>query len=132
ALVTCEDWRQWVIEDHFVAGRPEFERAGAVFTDAVHEYEAMKVGLLNGGHTVIAHFGLMLGHDPVHDAMADARVRDWLVAYQGEVAPTIAAPRGVDLAGYRAALLRRFANPAIGDRLVRLASDTCEKMRQVL
>ncbi|EOK4627625.1 D-mannonate oxidoreductase, partial [Shigella sonnei] len=29
AGVACEPFRQWVIEDNFVAGRPEWEKAGA-------------------------------------------------------------------------------------------------------
>ncbi|HKM95402.1 MAG TPA: D-mannonate oxidoreductase, partial [Buttiauxella sp.] len=29
AAVACEPFRQWVIEDNFVAGRPEWEKAGA-------------------------------------------------------------------------------------------------------
>src|SRR5262249_49840345 len=33
--VVCESFRQWVIEDAFVAGRPSWETAGVLFTDRV-------------------------------------------------------------------------------------------------
>ena len=38
ALVT-EPFRQWVIEDRFAAGRPPWERAGAIVTRDVAPYE---------------------------------------------------------------------------------------------
>jgi mannitol-1-phosphate/altronate dehydrogenase len=34
-----ESFRQWVIEDDFCAGRPDWDRVGATFTDDVHAYE---------------------------------------------------------------------------------------------
>ena len=36
APVTHENFRQWVIEDDFCAGRPPLEKAGATFSDDVH------------------------------------------------------------------------------------------------
>lgn len=47
--VTHENYRQWVIEDDFCAGRPDWDKVGATFTDDVHSYEAMKIRILNGG-----------------------------------------------------------------------------------
>lgn len=132
APLLCEPWLQWVIEDHFVAGRPPFERAGAVFTYEVEAYERIKVGLLNGGHSALSHAALMLGYSQVHDALADARLRRWLSAYMGDVMPTLPRVAGLPLDDYRDALLQRFANPAIGDRLLRLAQDSSTKFQQTL
>ena len=39
----CERFRQWVIEDHFVAGRPGWEEVGAEFVADVAPYEFMKL-----------------------------------------------------------------------------------------
>ncbi|NKF22991.1 mannitol dehydrogenase family protein [Solimonas marina] len=132
ALLICEPWRQWVIEDHFVAGRPPFERAGAMLSEQVAVFEAMKVGLLNGSHSALSHIGLMLGYEQVHAALGDERIRDWLHGYMGEVAAVLSVPDGVDLGDYRQSLLRRFANAAIEDRLARLAQDTSSKFQQTL
>ena len=52
--VTHESFRQWVIEDDFCAGRPEWDRVGATFSDRVHDYEAMKIRILNAGHQIVA------------------------------------------------------------------------------
>ncbi|MGS5206511.1 mannitol dehydrogenase family protein, partial [Escherichia coli] len=48
AGVACEPFRQWVIEDNFVAGRPEWEKAGAELVSDVLPYEEMKLRMLNG------------------------------------------------------------------------------------
>ncbi|MCB1409903.1 MAG: mannitol dehydrogenase family protein, partial [Rhodobacteraceae bacterium] len=58
--VTHENFRQWVIEDDFCAGRPDWDRVGATFTADVHDYEAMKIRILNAGHQVIANPGEVL------------------------------------------------------------------------
>jgi mannitol 2-dehydrogenase len=132
APVLCEPWRQWIIEDDFVAGRPAFENVGAVFSADVKAYEDVKVSLLNGGHSAIAHLGLLLGHERVDLAMADPRVSQWLAAYLREVAEVLHPPRELDLERYQSSLIQRFANPAIEDRLARLAQDTSQKFQQVL
>ncbi|MBV6658732.1 MAG: mannitol dehydrogenase family protein, partial [Devosiaceae bacterium] len=53
APVTHENFRQWVIEDKFCAGRPDWDQVGATFTDNVHAYEAMKLRVLNAGHQML-------------------------------------------------------------------------------
>ncbi|MEM8824672.1 MAG: mannitol dehydrogenase family protein, partial [Pseudomonadota bacterium] len=53
APVTHEYYRQWVIEDDFCAGRPDWDHVGATFTTDVHGYEAMKIRILNAGHQVL-------------------------------------------------------------------------------
>ena len=52
--VTHEDFRQWVIEDDFCAGRPDWDIAGATFTNDVHDFEMMKIRILNGANQVVA------------------------------------------------------------------------------
>ncbi len=47
--VTCEPFIQWVVEDNFSNGRPEFEKVGVQFVPDVKPYEKMKLRLLNAG-----------------------------------------------------------------------------------
>lgn len=47
--VTHENFRQWVIEDSFCAGRPDWDKVGATFVTYVHDYEMQKIRLLNAG-----------------------------------------------------------------------------------
>ena len=53
--VYCEEFRQWVLEDNFTAGRPALEKVGVQFVADVSPYENMKIRILNGGHAAIAY-----------------------------------------------------------------------------
>lgn len=55
--VTCEPFCQWVIEDKFSNGRPQWEAVGAQFVPDVTPYETMKLRLLNAGHSVLGILG---------------------------------------------------------------------------
>ena len=69
--VTCEPFRQWVLEDNFPSGRPALEKVGVTFTPHVHAYEMMKIRILNGGHAIIAYPGGLMDIEYVHEAMAE-------------------------------------------------------------
>ena len=49
-----------------------------------------------------------------------------------EVTPTLTVPPGADLAGYKASLLDRFANPALKHRTWQIAMDGSQKLPQRL
>ena len=76
--VTCEPFRQWVLEDNFPSGRPALESVGVTFTPHVHAYEAMKIRILNGGHATIAYPGGLLDIEYVHEAMAHPLILGFL------------------------------------------------------
>lgn len=122
--VTCEPFRQWVLEDHFPAGRPAWEKVGVTFTTHVHEFETMKIRILNGGHAIIAYPGGLKGHEYVHEAMADPTVRAFLDAVlTREILPIVPDVPGVDLNDYKAMIASRFANPEVADTVRRLCLD---------
>ena len=70
APVTHENFRQWVVEDDFCAGRPPWEDAGVTMTRDVHRFEAMKLRILNAGHQIIALPAALLGSLPAHPVYA--------------------------------------------------------------
>lgn len=124
APVTCEPFRQWVIEDHFPEGRPALEKVGAEFVEDVADYELMKLRILNGGHAAIAYAPALLGHHFVHDAMADEDIRNWLRKLETtEVIPTLKPIPGVDYDAYLAKVIERFSNPGVADTVARLCLD---------
>ena len=49
--ISCEPFIQWVVEDNFVAGRPEWEVAGVQMVQDVLPWEQMKLRMLNGSHS---------------------------------------------------------------------------------
>ena len=67
--VTCEPFIQWVVEDNFSDGRPEFEKVGVLFVPDVKPYEKMKLRLLNAGHSVLGILGAIHGHKTINACM---------------------------------------------------------------
>ena len=59
--VVAEPFRQWVLEDTFAAGRPNFEDVGALFTDRVHDWELYKLRMLNATHSCMAYLMAVQG-----------------------------------------------------------------------
>jgi mannitol 2-dehydrogenase len=119
--VFCEEFRQWVVEDEFPAGRPALEKVGVTFTSDVAPYELMKIRILNGGHAAIAYPAALLEIHFVHEAMQDPQISSFLeVLTKVEIIPTVPPPPQVDLESYRDLISRRFANPKIGDTIERL------------
>ncbi|MFQ1000961.1 mannitol dehydrogenase family protein [Modestobacter sp. SSW1-42] len=127
--VVTEPWSQWVVEDAFCNGRPPLETVGVRMVTDVARFELMKTRLLNAGHVVLGFLGQVAGLRTTDEAVADPAVHDYLSALMGaEIIPLLPGPDGVDLAEYRAALLQRFANPAISDQLSRLSRRGSQKM----
>ena len=124
APVTHENFRQWVIEDDFCAGRPNWDKAGATFTDDVHAFEAMKIRLLNGSHQLIANAGEVLSVEFISDCMDHPLIG----AFVRKVAKTkivrqVDPVPGMTPAAYVDLVDRRFSNPEIIDTVRRVAFD---------
>ncbi|WP_081864153.1 mannitol dehydrogenase family protein [Mycetocola saprophilus] len=121
--VVAEPFVQWVLEDHFTAGRPALEKVGVQLVSDVAPYEKMKLRLLNASHQGMAYFGLLLGHTFAHEATTDPRIVAFLHRFLAESRPTLDPVPGIDLNDYVNTLFERFTNPAIADTLNRLATD---------
>ncbi|MBD8067338.1 mannitol dehydrogenase family protein, partial [Devosia sp. PTR5] len=122
--VFCEDFRQWVLEDNFPAGRPALETVGVQFVKDVAPYEHMKIRILNGGHATIAYPAGLMDIHFVHEAMEHPLISAFLRKVETEeIIPIVPPVPDTDLAGYFALCEKRFANPKIGDTIRRLALD---------
>ena len=120
--VTHESFRQWVIEDNFCAGRPDWDKAGATFSDNVHDFEAMKIRILNGGHQVIAGVGEVLSLSTIADCMAHERIASlFRKLAREEIAPLLKAVPGMAPEAYVGVIAERFSNPHIVDTTRRVA-----------
>lgn len=125
----AEDFTQWVIEDKFCAGRPELETVGVEFTQDVGPYEQVKLRMLNASHSMLALPGVLMGYATVPDAMQDTALVALLEQFLAQdAAPFISPPEGVSLRHYAQQVLSRFRNPAVGDQLIRIASDSASKL----
>ncbi len=122
--VFCEEFKQWVMEDNFPAGRPALEKVGVTFVPDVSPYELMKIRILNGGHAAIAYPASLLDIHFVHEAMEHPLIRAFLAKLENEeIIPCVPPVPNTDLADYFALIERRFLNPKIGDTIPRLAQD---------
>lgn len=122
--VTCEPFRQWVLEDNFPAGRPALEQVGVTFTSHVHAYEAMKIRILNGGHAIIAYPGGLMDIEYVHEAMANPLISGFLDKVErDEIIPTVAPVPDTNLSAYYDLIRERFSNPEVADTERRLCLD---------
>ena len=122
--VTCEPFRQWVLEDNFPTGRPDWEKVGVTFTDDVHAYEAMKIRILNGGHATIAYPGGLMDIEFVHEAMANPLISGFLDKVEREeIIPYVAPVPNTDLNSYYDLIRARFSNPEVADTERRLCFD---------
>ncbi|WP_298849426.1 mannitol dehydrogenase family protein [uncultured Ruegeria sp.] len=124
APVTHENYREWVVEDQFCAGRPPWEQAGVTITENVHTYESMKIRILNAGHQVLANAGEILGLATITDCMADPLIRAFFHKVQTEeILPYVEPIDGIAPSDYLALVEKRFANPKIRDTTRRVAFD---------
>ncbi|HZW75403.1 MAG TPA: D-arabinitol 4-dehydrogenase [Caldimonas sp.] len=131
APVMAESFIQWVIEDDFAAGRPEWESAGVEMVASVHAHEEAKIRVLNATHSCVAWAGLLKGLSFIHEDMAVPAIRALALDYVAEVIPcldTPAQPSPIDLARYRDVVLERFGNPHVQDTNARVAMDGYSKI----
>lgn len=130
AAIDTEPFIQWVIEDNFPSGRPAWDTGGALFVSDVTPYERMKLTMLNGGHSLLAYAGFLLGHRYVRDVMQDPDLR-WIIQRHLAAASNLLPPlKGVDFDHYAEALENRFTNPAIAHETFQIATDGTQKLRQ--
>jgi mannitol 2-dehydrogenase len=122
--VFCEDFLQWVVEDNFPAGRPDFAAAGAEFVDDVTPWEMMKIRILNGGHAIIAYPSGLMDIHFVHEGMENPLVRAFLQKVErSEIIPIVPPVPNTDLDAYFRKVEERCLNPKIGDTIRRLCLD---------
>ncbi|UMB54644.1 mannitol dehydrogenase family protein [Lutibacter sp. A64] len=126
--VVCEPFKQWVIEDDFIAGRPAWETVGAQFVEDVVPFEKMKLSLLNAGHSVLGILGDLMGYATIDESVHNTAIKSFLTNYMNiEVTPTLAGLENVNLDAYKESLLQRFGNIYIKDQLDRICSESSAK-----
>lgn len=131
--VVCEPFKQWVIEDNFIEGRPNWEDVGAQFVKNVAPYEVMKLSLLNAGHSVLGVLGALVGYNTIDEVVNDKAIKTFLASFMDkEVIPVLNGLEGVDLVSYKKSLIERFGNINIKDQVSRICSESSAKLPKFL
>jgi len=132
-VVIAEPFTQWVIEDKFSDGRPQWESAGALLVDDVRVFEKIKLRLLNGAHSIMAYTGYLSGFDYISEVMGESSFVNMVSLYMArEAGETLNAPAGFDIESYKQQLRDRFSNKALKHRTWQIAMDGSQKLPQRL
>jgi fructuronate reductase len=92
-------------------------------------WEHLKLRMLNAAHSMLAYLGLRLGHRSIADAVAEPMLADVCRRlFTEDVAPSLVAPPGVDVAAYGDSVLARFHNTALPHTTIQVASDGSQKI----
>lgn len=133
ALVVSEDFFQWVLEREGLEHLPPLSEVGVQLVDDVRPYEAMKLSVLNAGHSLVGLLGEALGYNTIHEAVADARISALFDAYAlDEAIPVLQLLDGVDYAAYYRAVKMRFGNAMINDSTARIIGGSSDKIPKFL
>lgn len=114
---TSELFHLWVIEgnkDAVLKAIP-LDKAGLniVLTDDLPRYRTRKVRILNGAHTSMIPYAMLLGVETVKDCMDDATVSAFInKCVFDEIVPTLDLPKE-ELIQYANDVFERFNNPYI-------------------
>lgn len=133
ACVKHEAFRQWVIEDNFVSGRPNWESAGAQFVKDVSPFETMKLRCLNGTHSALAYLGYLAGFKIISDVIADEDFANYCKRlWAEEIIPAVETPEGEKLDDYCSKLFARYKDRGVRHLTWQIAMDGSQKLPQRL
>jgi mannitol 2-dehydrogenase len=131
--VVCEPFRQWVLEDRFIAGRPRWEAVGVLFTDRVHDWELYKLRMLNASHSCMAYLMALAGVVYVDEAVRIPAVRQYLERLLNtEAIPTLNELPSHPASAYARTVLQRLENTGVRDQIARLCIDGTAKFPSFL
>ncbi len=130
--VMAEPFWQWVVEDHFPAGRPDFAAAGVELVRDVAPFELMKLRLLNGAHSTLAYLGYLAGCKTIAETIADPGFARLVTRLMDESQITLQPLPGFDLDAYKKSLHARFSNTALKHATWQIAMDGSQKLPQRL
>ncbi|MGL5736587.1 MAG: hypothetical protein ACRCYS_17120, partial [Beijerinckiaceae bacterium] len=128
AAIMAETFIQWVIEDSFIAGRPQWEAVGGEMVSDVTPYEAAKIRILNASHSAIGWAGSLAGYTMIDEGARNPRIRRIVHSYITSAVFPCLMPSPVDLPRYRDTVLDRFGNVALGDTNQRIVQMSYTKL----
>lgn len=130
---TSEYFHLWVIETDFdIEKELPFSKANLnviVTKDKLEMYRTRKVRILNGAHTSLVPYALLLGLDTVKSCMDDETMREHIrKCVFDEIIPTLDLPQD-ELVDYANNVLIRFSNPYIKHYLSSIALNSVSKFK---
>lgn len=130
---TSELFHLWVIEGdkEAVTSVIPLDKAdlNIVFTDDLPRYRTRKVRILNGAHTSMIPYAMLLGLETVKNCMDDPTVSKFLSAcVLDEIVPTLDLPKD-ELIQYANDVFERFNNPYIRHYCASISLNSVSKFK---
>jgi len=131
-LNTSEYFHLWVIEGYDkLFNEIPFDKCNlnVVLTDNLEMYRTRKVRILNGTHTSLVPYALLLGFDTVKSCIDDVKMNEHIrKCVYDEIIPTLDLSRE-ELIEYADNVMERFANPYIRHSLSSIALNSVSKFK---
>ena len=126
---TSEYFHLFVIEGQEDARLP-FVRIGlnVKWVESVEDWRTVKVRILNGAHTSMIPYAMLLGIETVGDCQRDERTREHLNGCLREILTSMDGDEAENRA-YAAQVLTRFANPHIHHLCAAISLNSVSKFR---
>ncbi|MCL2520384.1 MAG: tagaturonate reductase, partial [Spirochaetaceae bacterium] len=132
-MVTGEYFHLFVIKGPaWLKDELKLEGSGlnVIVTDNIKPYKQQKVGILNGGHTMMVPIAYLAGLLTVREAVEDAQVGEFLnKALQTAVIPALPLPQET-LENYAGDVLKRFKNPYIKHNVLSITLNHFPKFKE--
>lgn len=131
-LNTSEYFHLWVIDGYSeLFSELPLDKCGlnVILTDNLHMYHTRKVRILNGAHTSLVPYALLLGFDTVKSCVDDEKMKEHIrKCIFDEIIPTLDLPKE-ELIDYANSVLVRFSNPYIKHYLSSIALNSVSKFK---
>lgn len=129
-LVIAEGHGLWIVDRQGFAGEPPAIE-GIKLTDNLDAYVEQKIFTLNTAHAVIGYLGYLKGYEFIHEAIQDAEIQRGVSGAMDESSSALIKRHNLDpaqQAQYVAETLKRFANAALPDPIVRVVREPKRKL----
>jgi mannitol-1-phosphate 5-dehydrogenase len=129
-LVIAEGEGQWIVDQLAFVGQPP-AIAGMKLTDNLDAYVEQKIFTLNTAHAATGYLGYLKGYEFIHQALQDPAIRQVVTGAIEESSAALIKRHGLDpqaQAQYARTTLKRFANDALADPIVRVVREPKRKL----
>ncbi len=130
SLVRVEAYKELPVDKKGFVGEIPAITAMTAYND-FEVFTARKLYIHNCGHALMSYSGFLRGYQFGYEAMADSRIRNFMLAGLRESAAAICAQFQAEPSWLNAHvddLLQRFSNKMLGDRIFRLGRDPIRKL----
>jgi mannitol-1-phosphate/altronate dehydrogenase len=125
--IVTEPFWQFVVEDKFKGERPSWEDVGVIMTDDITPYLYMKSRFLNAMHSFIACLAVRAGISYVHETVKLREFYWFIQLLMDDIAVATPVPYSM-CKHYKEAVLLRFSNEALPDKIERISAETARKI----